>query len=194
MSKDWDRAYAEDHTPWDKGQASPPLQAFLKGHCLDGRILVPGCGTGHDVRLLAKQGNTVLGLDIAPGALKKARAMPLVGNENYVLADFLNLPSQYHGQFDGVVEHTCLCSIDPGQWEAYVRSALKALKSGGMYLAVFFRKVANYDGQNPPHPISAEMIEALFGGHFEMLERMIPRETYPSRPIGSEEVCLMRKK
>ena len=63
-----------------------------------------------------------------------------------------------------------------------------------MYLAVFFRDVSDYDGDGPPHPISAEEIEALFRADFEMLEREVPQETYSSRPVGCEEVCLMRKR
>ena len=142
MSKDWNKAYAEGNTPWDKGYASPPLRAFLKTHRLEGRVIVPGCGSGYDVRLLAEQGASVLGLDIAPLALEKARSLPSVGNEDYVLADFLNLPSEYHRQFDAVVEHTCLCALDPVDRCSYVQSVLKLLKSGGKYLAIFFRKVS----------------------------------------------------
>lgn len=194
MPKDWNRAYAEDNTPWDKGQASPPLRAFLQTHRIKGKALVPGCGTGYDVRLLAEHGAVVFGLDIAPLALEKARLAPTVGNESYVLADFLNLPASYHRQFDAVVEHTCLCALEPADREAYVQSVQQALKPGGMYLAVFFRKVSNYNGEDPPHPISSSEIEALFFEDFEVLERTIPQETYPSRPVGSEEVCLMRKK
>ncbi|MGK0176945.1 MAG: SAM-dependent methyltransferase [Lentimonas sp.] len=194
MSKDWNRAYSEGNTPWDKGYASPPLRAFLKTYRLEGRVLVPGCGAGYDVRLLAEQGASVLGLDIAPLALEKARSVPTASYENYALADFLNLPKNYHDQFDAVVEHTCLCALDPADREAYVRSAQQALKPGGRFLAVFFRAVSDDTREGPPHPISSDEIEALFAKDFEMLERTIPEETYSSRPVGSEEVCLMRKK
>ena len=37
-----------------------------------GQTLVPGCGSGHDVRKLAVQGAEVLRLDIAPAAVEKA--------------------------------------------------------------------------------------------------------------------------
>lgn len=194
MSKDWNAAYENDEMPWDKGIAAPPLRAFLATHRLTGRVLVPGCGLGHDVRLLAKQGASVVGLDIAPGAVRKAQAVPAVGNECFEAADFLNLPVRYHGQFDVVVEHTCLCALDRAQRVAYARSVALALKPGGTYLAIFYRVVADYDGDGPPHPISADEIDALFGGDFEMIERLVPQESYPSRPVGCEEVCLMRKR
>ena len=66
MARDWNAAYEGGDTPWDKGYASPPLIEFLKLQSISGRVLVPGCGAGHDVRALAAEGAEVVGLDIAP--------------------------------------------------------------------------------------------------------------------------------
>ena len=194
MAKDWNAAYEAKHTPWDKGSASPPLSAFLEKHPLTGRVLVPGCGLGYDARLLARQGASVVGLDIAPSAVRQARALPAEGELSFEVGDFLNLAENYHGQFDTVVEHTCLCALDPAQRLAYVRSVLQALKPDGHYLAVFFRKVKDYRGEGPPHPIAADQIEALFGDDFDTLESSMPQQSYPCRPLGSEEVRWMRRR
>jgi SAM-dependent methyltransferase len=194
MAKDWNAAYETGDMPWDKGEAAPPLRAFLKRTPIAGRVLVPGCGLGHDVRLLAKQGALAVGLDIAVDAVRRAQAIPANRDASFEVGDFLNLPASYHGQFDAVVEHTCLCALDREQRVAYVRSVRQALKPGGMYLAVFYRVVADYDGDGPPHPISVGEIDALFGADFEMVERVVPQESYPSRPVGCEELCLMRKR
>jgi SAM-dependent methyltransferase len=194
MTKDWNAAYEADETPWDKGVAAPPLRAFLETHPIRGRVLVPGCGLGHDVRLLAQQGASVVGLDIVPKAVRKAQAVAAVGDERFEVADFLNLAEHYHGQFDTVVEHTCLCALDPTQRVAYVRAVLQALKPGGHYLAVFFREVKDYRKGGPPHPITADQIEALFSNDFDTLESSVPQQSYPCRPLGSEEVRWMRKR
>lgn len=194
MAKDWNAAYENDEIPWDKGMAAPPLQAFLATHPMRGRVLVPGCGLGHDVRLLAEQGASVVGMDIAAGAVRKAQAIEAVGDERFEVADFLDLPTDYHEQFDAVVEHTCLCALDPAQRLAYVRAVLQALKPNGHYLAVFFRKVKDYRGEGPPHPITADQIEALFGDDFDTLESSVPQQSYPCRPLGSEEVRWLRKR
>ena len=194
MAKDWDAAYEAGETPWDKGYASPPLVEFLKRQAISGRVLVPGCGTGHDVRALAAQGAEVVGMDIAPGALRKATTFPLTGGEFYTQGDFLNLDASHRGVFDWVVEHTCLCALDPSQRAAYAAAVRAALNQGGQYLAVFFREVSDYDGDGPPHPISREEIESLFGDSFEMIESFVPQVSYPSRPVGAEEVCWMRLK
>lgn len=192
QTKDWDKAYEEEDTPWDKGMASPPLLEFLARQTISGRVLVPGCGTGHDVRALAAQGADVIGMDIAPSAIRKAEAFSTVAGERYVLGDFLNLDAEHCGLYDCVVEHTCLCAIEPSEREAYVRAVQMTLKPGGYYLAVFFREVSDYTGDGPPHPISREESHALFGDVFEVVESFVPQQTYPSRPLGAEEVVWMR--
>ena len=93
-----------------------------------------------------------------------------------------------------VVEHTCLCALDPEQRGAYARSVQQALKPGGHYLAVFFREVLGYRGEGPPHPISTAQIEALFGAAFDTLESRVPAHSYAGRPFGCEEVRWMRRR
>jgi SAM-dependent methyltransferase len=193
MPNDWNAAYENGDTPWDKGIAAPPLRSFLDSHPIPGRVLVPGCGLGYDVRLLAEQGASVVGIDIAATAVRRAQGIFTQGDATFKVVDILNLPPSYHGQFDAVVEHTCLCALDPQQRIAYARSVSQALKNGGMYLAIFYRVVDGYAGDRPPHPIKSEEIDALFGADFEIIERRVPQQTYSSRPIGSEEVCWMRK-
>lgn len=195
MAVDWNTAYAEGDTPWDKGAPAPPLREFLDRQPVRGRILVPGCGSGHDVRLLAALPETeVVGLDVAPLALEAAEAFPKAGAEVYEKGDFLELPASHHERYDWIAEHTCLCALDPVQREAYARSAAKALKPGGRFVGVFFREVPDYDGEGPPHPISGKEIESLFNPHFVTEDVFTPTRVYPERPVGCEEVRLFRKR
>ncbi len=191
MARDWNKAYEEDDIPWDKGYASPPLVEFLERHRVEGLVLVPGCGTGHDVRLLAGQGADVVGMDVAPGAIRKAGCFPIVSKECYIVGDFLNPESDQLNRYDWVVEHTCLCAIEPDERAAYAEALRRVLKPGGHFLAVFYREVSDYSGDGPPHPISKDASDALFAG-LELVESFIPQKSYPSRPIGVEEVSLWR--
>ena len=193
MDRDWQKAYEDGDTPWDKGYPAPPLMEFLRTHRVRGKVLVPGCGAGHDVRALAAQGVEVRGLDIAPGALAKAKTFTPVGEESYEIGDFLDPGSEHCGAYDWVFEHTCLCALSPGQRAAYFQALAKVLKPGGQYLAIFYREVSDYTGEEPPHPISREESEGYLAEGYKLLESFIPRKTYPSRPVGSEEVCLFRK-
>ena len=76
---DWEQLYRQGETPWEKGAPHPALIRWLKENSLSGRVLVPGCGFGYDVRALAATGAEVLGLDMAPFAITTARAFSRCG-------------------------------------------------------------------------------------------------------------------
>ena len=192
--KDWNAAYLQADTPWDKGAAAPPLREFLQRHRLAGHALVPGCGRGHDLRLLVDAGLSGVGLDFAPAAIEAANALRAGPRESYQQGDFLRLPAEHCGRYDWVVEHTCLCALNPELRTAYADSVYRALKPRGNYLAIFFRVVSDYTGAGPPHPIGAAEIEALFDARFERVESFVPQQFYPSRPLGSEQVVWMRRR
>ena len=189
MPPGWDQAYAEGDTPWDKGRAAPPLREFLRHHRVPGgEVLVPGCGTGHDVRLLAAGGASVTGMDIAPRALLAAERFARAGGERYAEADFLKLPARFRGAFDWVVEHTLLCAVQPEERAAYARAVAAALKPGGAFLGVFFIEVPDDNGDGPPFATPRAELDVLFGDRFRLVTAFVPEATYPERPPGCEEV------
>ena len=75
----WDHRYREGSDAWELGQPAPPLQAFLQHHPMapepPGRVLVPGCGRGHEAALLAAAGFAALGLDFSAEALAEAQRL-----------------------------------------------------------------------------------------------------------------------
>src|SRR6201996_6760918 len=100
MSTDWESHYRQGDTPWEKGAPSPGLVDFLTEEPVRGRVLVPGCGFGHDVRALAATAEEVVGLDIAASAVEGARKIPAGGVEKYVLGNLFDLPAEFRGAFD----------------------------------------------------------------------------------------------
>lgn len=188
---DWEARYLAKETPWDKGCAAPPLTAFLKRHPVRGAVLVPGCGTGHDVRALASRGECeVTGLDLSATALRIARTHPPVGTECYAEGDLFALPEDWAGRFDWVVEHTCFCAIPPALRPDYVTAVSRALKPGGHYLALFFLTPDAPEG--PPHGATREEIAQLFDPGFQLLEEWIPEEAFEGRE--GRELCQLRRK
>ena len=188
ISTDWEQHYQEKNTPWDKGKAAPGLDAFLRDRqALSGRILVPGCGLGHDVRALSTAGGNgaeAIGLDLSPTAMAQVNEFPKVGREQFVTGDYFDLSEGMLDSFDWIWEHTCFCAIDPSMREAYVKASAKALKKGGKLLAVFY--LDPYDeehppGEGPPHGCSLEELEKLFTPHFDIIEHWQPNEAYPGR-------------
>jgi len=186
---DWDLRYRIGDTPWNRG-AAPPLEEFLSLHPVRGDVLVPGCGTGHDVRLLAGQGARVTGIDLAETALAMARNHPPVGDEHYALGNLFALPEEWTGRFDWVVEHTCFCAIPPLRRGDYVDAVVRALKPGGFLLAVFFLDTGVEQG--PPHGATREEIASLFDPFFHLEQEWKPVRTFPEREGG--EMCQLRRK
>ncbi len=191
---DWEAQYQAGDTPWDKGAPSPGLVDYLAEHPVHGRVLVPGCGFGYDVRALTETADEVLGIDIAPSAVEGARKFPGSGRERYEMADLFNLPEEMRGTFDWVWEHTCFCAIQPAQRIAYVEAVAEALKPGGHLLAIFYLDPGNASpDEGPPFEVSISELDRLFLPRFELLQEWLPSRAYPNRE-GREWMRVFRKK
>ena len=196
---DWERRYRTGDTPWDKGAPAPPLLEWIRIRgALHGSVLVPGCGTGRDVRAIAAASPeaAVIGLDIAETAVDQARRFPLAGNEKYRLANLFDLPIELTNRFDWVFEHTCFCAIDPERRPEYVRVIKRALTAEGALLAIFFLNPWDPgeapEGGGPPFGTTREELDALFGKDFVLVEELRPQSAYPGRE-GREIIRLLRR-
>jgi SAM-dependent methyltransferase len=191
MSQDyWETRYQTRDMPWEKGAPSPGLVDFLAAHpdLPRGTVAVPGCGTGHDVRELAKARFSATGFDLAPSAIALARENTKAAglDADFQFADFLrDDPPQ---KFDWLFEHTLFCAIQPLERDDYVRAVVRWLKPGGSYLAVNYLECGP-DG--PPWPTTrAEQIER-FSPLFELLAEWTPR-SYANRE-GKERMFWWRR-
>lgn len=194
MSTDWEDHYRRGETPWEKGAPSPGLVDFLASEPVRGRVLVPGCGYGHDVRALAATADEVVGLDLAQSAVLAARKFPTVGGESYVQGDLFALPAALRESFDWVFEHTCFCAINPAQREAYVEAVAGALKSRGKLLAVFYLDPGNSSpDEGPPFEVSIAELDRLFLPRFEVVSEWLPQRAYNGREGREWMRVLVRK-
>ena len=70
----WDEEYISS-PPWDIGHPQPALVELVRNREMrPGRVLDVGCGTGDNSIFLAKSGLSVVGIDIAKGAIGLAKA------------------------------------------------------------------------------------------------------------------------
>jgi SAM-dependent methyltransferase len=191
LSVEWETRYQAGDTPWEKGVPAPPLVDWLSRNEIRGRVLVPGCGSGNDVRALARAGAEPVGLDIAPSAINLADSLPRVGPERYCLGNLFNLPDELCGAFDWAVEHTCFCAINPEFRPGYVAAIKSALKPEGRLLAVFYLTPDHDDG--PPYGVTTTELDRLFADRFDLLEEYVPKVAYPGRE-GRELVRVLRRR
>jgi SAM-dependent methyltransferase len=192
---EWQRRYEQNDTPWEKGSPAPALVKFVREGQISRRILVPGCGRGHEARALGAQTDTaVVGLDLSPTAIGQAKELSrTISNFNlaFVVGDFFSLPAKLKHSFDWLVEHTCFCAIEPGQRPAYALAAMSALRTGGKIFGIFY---INPDTEiGPPFPVSAQELFQLFDPYFTVLEEWVPRESFPGRE-NRELIRIMQKR
>ena len=128
----WDNRYVDDHIPWDRQGVSPALYHWLEaGTLIPGRILVPGCGRGHEVLELTRCGFDVTALDISPTAIAFLRQRL---GEQRLHADVQQVDLfawEPDGAYDAIYDQTGLCAMVPSQWPDYERRLHRWLHSDG---------------------------------------------------------------
>jgi SAM-dependent methyltransferase len=165
----WDERYRAARTPWDFGGVPEALQRFLADTPPLGRVLIPGCGTGHEVRAFLQAGWQVTAIDFSPAAVERVRAGLPGGARtpvDVVLGDFFThpLPAQ---SFDAVYERTFLCALAPTRWSDVVRRVVEVLKPGGSWFGFYFFGDKD-DG--PPYGLAADEARHLFDRDFEVTQ------------------------
>jgi SAM-dependent methyltransferase len=160
-----------------------------------GPVLVPGCGTGHDVRALSDFGVPAHGLDLSATALERARTLSGDGSETYELGDFLDPAWREGKSFAAIWEHTCFCAIDPKRRGDYAESAAALLPTEGMLVGVFYltpHDPGEDEDSGPPFKASVEELEKLFSPWFVLEEGWVPQCAYPGRE-GREWIGIFRR-
>jgi SAM-dependent methyltransferase len=190
----WEQRFAEGNTPWDRGESSPQLGKWLSSGVLKPcRILVPGCGSGHEVVELALAGFEVTGLDYADAAIARTHRQLKDASVDATLVQADVLQWQPDRPFDAVYEQTCLCALYPDQWRDYADRLHQWLKPGGRLFALFLQlprtDAAQGFIQGPPYHCDINGMRALFPE-----SRWVwPRPPYPSatHPAGLAELAVV---
>ncbi len=190
---DWQGHYDADDLKWDLGKPAPPFVHYWQQQApAPGAAIVPGCGRGHEVVFLIRQGFRVTAVDYAAGAVQRLnRALAQAGLEAAVLQmDFFDLDASHDNRYDLMLEHTFFCAIHPSQREAYVAIAGRILKPGGLLVALFYETGEN---GGPPFNTPEEEVRRHFSGRF-VIERLERTPHSDERRKDKEWFALIRKK
>ena len=160
----WEKRFRENFTPWDAGRVPAALGQFLKTEPRGQRVLIPGCGSGYEVRAFAEAEHEVLAIDFAPAAVERTRQNlgPLAHLVR--LADFFEF--DFTRPFDLVYERAFLCALPRRLWPGYAPRVAELLRPGGRLAGFFFFD----DGERgPPFGLKAGELETLLGGRFDRI-------------------------
>jgi SAM-dependent methyltransferase len=191
--EDWQGHYDSDDLRWDLGEVSPPLkQIWAEQKIAAGRVMIPGCGQGHEAVYLADQGFDVTAVDYAEGAiLRLNRLLDERGIHGRVLQeDFFELDSEHDGTYDLIVEQAFFCAIHPSDRVRYVQTAARILKPGGLITGLFYQ--TDEEG-GPPFNTTEQDIRNHFSQDFSIEYLGKTAQSVESRR-DKEWLGLLRKK
>jgi SAM-dependent methyltransferase len=175
----WDTRYRGGVTPWDGRGVPPHLLKWLKGRA-KARVLVPGCGSGYEVRAFAHHGHDVLGIEYSDAAMEAAQRELGALAERVKKADFFTFET---APFDLVYERAFLCALPRRIWPQWAARVAEVVRPGGE-LAGFFYLDDNERG--PPFGISQPWLSELLAASFE-LEENVRIPTAESIPVFKDK-------
>lgn len=156
----WDVRFRRATTPWDLNGVPAELAEFATSHepC---RVLIPGCGTGHDAAYLDDRGFDVDAVDFSDGAIEAARAA--LGERATLVrkADFFAF--DVSEPYDAVYERAFLCALPASTRLAYASRMQELVAPGGVLVGSFY-VAATTDG--PPNGLRDGELAELLGPAF----------------------------
>ncbi|HJW11189.1 MAG TPA: methyltransferase domain-containing protein [Albitalea sp.] len=164
----WQQRFESGDLPWDRGTPSPQLAAWLaQGVLRPGQsVLVPGCGSGHEVVALASAGCAVTALDYAPAAVAQTQQRLHEAGQHADVRCVDVLQWAPDAPCDAVYEQTCLCAIHPDHWTAYAAQLHAWLRPGGTLCALLMQvcrdSAAHGVIEGPPYHCDINAMRALF--------------------------------
>lgn len=160
----WASARDGDVTmPWNRDDAHPALATWADAPALgaaNGRAVVVGCGLGADAEHLSRLGYETTAFDISPAAIAAAQDRNPGSAVTYAVGDLLDLPGEWVGAFDLVVEIYTVQAVNRSVRDELTAGVRSLVAPGGTLLAV--QAVADEaDDDGPPWPLTRPEIEAF---------------------------------
>jgi SAM-dependent methyltransferase len=169
----WDSRYRDRVTPWDAHGVPTDLRAFAATLAPGMRVLVPGCGSGHELRCLAEVGAEVLAIDFSIEAVARAKENASSLADRILLADFFEFDPGPEA-FNVVYERAFLCALPRKLWPRYAARMAELLGPGKRLAGLFFY---GDNPRGPPFGTSPEELHRLLDPGFELTEDRVAAES-----------------
>ncbi|KAI0057814.1 S-adenosyl-L-methionine-dependent methyltransferase [Artomyces pyxidatus] len=197
----WDEAWKLKVTPWDAGEAQPPLRDLLESSRLplptSGKALVPGCGKAYDAFLIASTlGLNTVAIDISETAIDAAKELLAStsglpeGKVSIEKGDFFAMSLPESERYDLIYDYTFFVAIPPSRRIEWGRQMSALAKPGAYLIALVFPLNLSPDEGGPPHFVKAEHYDEPLAGWTKVLDE-IPRSS-PTH-IGRDQLLVWKK-
>jgi SAM-dependent methyltransferase len=163
----FEELYAKDEDPpWQRERQRVSLERWVEAQQLDGggtqRAAVVGCGLGTDAEYVASKNYNTVGFDLSPTAIRRARELHPDTSVEYVTADLLELPADWHQAFDLVVEVWTVQALpDPPRTQA-IEAIASLVAPGGDLIAIAIARDDDASdtqpGEGPPWSLNRKTI------------------------------------
>lgn len=149
--------------PWASLKPFPLLVEWLDGNGAgtSGRALVVGTGLGDDAEELARRGFEVTAFDLSPTAIERARERFPQSTVDYRVADLLDLPAEWSGRFDLVVEIRTIQSLPIADRRAATTAIAGTVAPGGLLWLFALGRDTHRRGETRPWPVTTEELAVL---------------------------------
>jgi SAM-dependent methyltransferase len=172
----FDKLYAEgvagDVTmPWDHTDPNAVLRQWAESRGFETsaepppqppKAVVVGCGLGGDAAYVASLGFDTIGFDLSPHAIGVARERFPDSGVEFRAADLLDLPPEWVGAFDLVVEIYTVQAVPEPPRSGIAAGVRSLVAPGGTLLAIQFRAPGQEDrADGPPFALGSARMASL---------------------------------
>jgi pimeloyl-ACP methyl ester carboxylesterase/SAM-dependent methyltransferase len=161
-------AHGSVSMPWDRDTPNLLLGQWARASDLTGggrSAVVVGCGLGADAEFLAQLGFRTIAFDISQTAVRLARNRHPDSVVDYRTADLFDLPPDWIGAFDLVVEIYTVQALPNSLRPAATSRVGSLVAPGGTLLAIYSaREVGEPLPAGPPWPLDRNDIRAFATG------------------------------
>ncbi len=165
-------AAGQNPMPWEGGPRRQLVEWALTQAKVSGeRAVVVGAGLGENAELIASLGYRTLAFDIAPTAVDQARRRFPASTVDYEVGDLLNLPADWVGAFDLVVEVYTVQALPLQIRDRAIAGVASLVAPGGRLLVIQVARDEGTQVAGPPWPLTESEVDSFATGGLVVTRR-----------------------
>lgn len=149
----------EGRVPWAIMQPEPTLVEWATTAQLEStgkHAIVIGCGLGDDAEALSALGFDVTAFDISPTAIEQCKGRFPQTNVDYQVADLLNLPESWLGNYDFVLENRTIQALPYDLCEQVIGIISELVAPEGQLMVLCHRRNPDEPARGIPWGLSVK--------------------------------------